>query len=145
LKKNLILPNLNAATHWINQRITRDDLIGAPTLIHFWAISCSKCKQALPVVQSIREKYHGVLNVVAIHMPLSEADTDVSEVARVAAMYSITEPILIDNTHRLADFFGNRFVPAYYLFDSNGNLFEYHLGERGALRIYKTADRMLFS
>ncbi|MCO7175313.1 TlpA family protein disulfide reductase [Sporolactobacillus kofuensis] len=143
MKKNLLVPNLNAATHWMNQKVTREGLIGAPSLIHFWAISCSKCKNALPVIQSIREKYPQELNVVAIHMPLSEADLDVNEVAHVAADYSITEPILIDNKHHLADLFGNRFVPAYYLFDAGGHLVEYHLGERGALRIYKATDRLL--
>lgn len=138
-----MMPDLSAATHWMNQKVTNETLLGAPTFIHFWSVSCSKCKQALPVVQSIREKYRGILNVVAIHMPLSEADLDVNEVARTAAMYSITEPILIDNTYRLADAFGNRFVPAYYLFGPDGNLIEYHMGERGALRIYKVTDRLL--
>ncbi|MFT8311124.1 MAG: TlpA disulfide reductase family protein [Sporolactobacillus sp.] len=144
MKKKLFMPDLSVATHWMNQKVTRERLLGTPTLIHFWSISCSKCKDAMPVVQSIREKYKGELNVVAIHMPLSEADLDVNEVARVAAMHSITEPVLIDNTHRLADAFGNRFVPAYYLFSADGQLFEYHMGERGAMRIHKTADRLLF-
>ncbi|MET1248817.1 TlpA disulfide reductase family protein [Sporolactobacillus sp. STCC-11] len=143
MKKKLMMPDLNVATHWMNQKVTREMLLGSPTLIHFWSVSCPKCKQALPVVQSIREKYRGILTVVAIHMPLSEADLDVNEVARTAAMHSITEPILIDNTHRLADAFGNRFVPAYYLFAPEGKLIEYHMGERGALRIYKVIDRLL--
>lgn len=143
MKKNLILPDLSMATHWMNRQVTRESLLGKPSLIYFWSVSCFKCKHSLPVVQSIRDGYSGIMNIIAIHMPLSENDLDVNEVARVCAEYGISEPVLIDNGHRLADAFGNRFVPAYYLFDSRGQLSEYHLGERGVMRIRDAADRLL--
>lgn len=145
MKKVLILPDLALATHWMNRRITREELIGKPLLIHFWSVSCHKCKQALPVIQAIRDRYAGILNTIAIHLPLSESDRDVNEVARICTMYGISEPLLIDNTRQVAGAFDNRYVPAYYLFDRWGNLVEYHLGERGALRIQGAADRLLTS
>lgn len=138
------MPELYTATHWMNRKVARESLIGAPTLIHFWSVSCPKCKQALPVIQSIRDQYSDQLHVVAIHMPLSNDDLNVQKVARAAEYYAITEPILIDNTHRLADSFGTRFVPAYFLFDPYGHLLEYHMGERGALRIEKAVNRLFF-
>lgn len=142
MKKRFIMPDLSAATHWINQKTGREQLLGAPALIHFWSIHCSKCKKSFPVVASIREKYKGRLNVVAVHMPLASADLDVRDVAQTAAQYALTEPMLIDNTHQIADQFSNRFVPAYYLFAPDGHLIEYYMGERGVYRIAKTIDAL---
>lgn len=143
LKKNLVLPDLNLATHWMNYRLTQYDLSEKPLLIHFWSISCGHCRHSLPVIHSIYDRCREFLNVAAVHMPLSEDDLDIHEVAKFCSIYRMNEPVLIDNTHRLADAFGNRYVPAYYLFDKTGKLLEYHLGEQGVTRIGNAVDLIL--
>ncbi|MFT8363670.1 MAG: TlpA disulfide reductase family protein [Sporolactobacillus sp.] len=143
MKKILTLPNLNLATHWMNRQLDTAYLAGKPLLIHFWSISCGHCKEAMPTLQTIRDRYADQIRTIAVHMPLSQADTDVQEVAAVSRTYQINEPLLIDNDHRLADAFSNRYVPAYYLFASDHTLYEYHLGQRGADRIGRAAERML--
>lgn len=142
MKKKLTLPDLNMATHWINRRPDHDILFGKPLLIHFWSVSCSHCRQSLPTIRTLCERFADRLNIIAIHMPLSENDLDVEAVARTCALLQINEPVLIDNRHRLADAFANRYVPAYYLFDRRGELLEYHMGERGAQRIGRAAERL---
>jgi len=54
--------------------------------------------------------------------------------------YGISEPVAVDNEHKLKDAFQNEqgFVPAYYLFDSEGKLRSFAAGERG-LDMLKTA------
>ncbi|WP_332238454.1 TlpA family protein disulfide reductase [Sporolactobacillus sp. KGMB 08714] len=138
--KNLILPELDTATHWINQKAVRNDLLGKPSLIHFWSIGCHYCKQSMPLLNTIRDRYVGLLHVVAVHMPLSEEELNVAEVAETCTLYRISHPVLIDNTHRLADSFDNRYVPAYYLFDKEGRLLKARFGEFGALRMSRTID-----
>lgn len=140
--RNLILPELNTATHWINQKITRNDLLGRPSLIHFWSVGCHYCRESMPLLNTIRDRYLGLLRVAAIHMPLSEEELNVADVAGACALYQMSQPVLIDNTHQLADSFGNRYVPAYYLFDKEGRLMEVHLGEFGALRMSDTVRRL---
>jgi len=82
--------------------------------------------------------------VISIHMPRYEADTDVEAVRELISKYGISEPVAVDNEHKLKDAFGNDqgFVPAYYLFDAEGKLRSFAAGERG-LDMLKTAlDRI---
>ncbi|MFT8318959.1 MAG: TlpA disulfide reductase family protein [Sporolactobacillus sp.] len=143
MKKILALPNLDTATHWINKKLTAEYLSGKPLLIHFWSVSCSHCKEAMPALQALRDSYTDKIRVIAIHMPLSAADLDVNQVAAACQTYHIIEPVLIDNQHHLADAFSNRYVPAYYLFNQQHRLEEYHMGQRGVDRIGRALERLL--
>ncbi|MEH7470056.1 TlpA family protein disulfide reductase, partial [Priestia megaterium] len=41
------MPELTGATSWINDEVTKEDLVGdKATLIHFWSVSCHLCKEA---------------------------------------------------------------------------------------------------
>lgn len=88
------LPELNGATEWVNGEVTRESLLGSPTLIHFWAKSCHVCHDNMPTVEQWRENYADKgLKVVAIHMPREEADTDVEAVKADAVELGIQESI----------------------------------------------------
>jgi hypothetical protein len=64
------------------------------------------------------------LRVIGIHMPRYETDTDVEAVRDLISKYGISEPVAVDNEHKLKDAFQNDqgFVPAYYLFDAEGKI-----------------------
>ncbi|MFT8872224.1 MAG: TlpA disulfide reductase family protein [Sporolactobacillus sp.] len=145
MKKVMALPDLNQATHWINEPLDPSWINGKPLIIHFWSISCGHCLVSLPTLLAAREHFAGRLRMIAVHMPLSAADCDVPSIAAAAATERITGPALIDNNRLLAAAFDNRYVPAYYLFNADHMLYEYHLGERGVDRIIRAADRMLES
>ncbi len=71
------MPELTGATSWINDELTKEDLVGdKATLIHFWSASCHLCKEAMPEVNDLRDEYEDQLNVAAVHMPRSEDDLD---------------------------------------------------------------------
>lgn len=115
------MPELDGATEWINSEIKREDLIGSPTLIHFWAKSCHVCHDNMPTIVQWREEFASQgLKVVAIHMPREEDDTNVEAVRADAAALGITEPCAIDNQHTVGERFENTLWPAYYVFDSEG-------------------------
>ncbi|EIJ81672.1 YkuV [Bacillus methanolicus PB1] len=138
------MPELNGATAWLNGEVTREQLIGEkPTLIHFWSISCHLCKEAMPQVNQFRDEYKDKLNVVAVHMPRSENDLDIEDIKKVAAEHGITQPIFIDSEHKLADAFENQYVPAYYVFDKDGNLRHYQAGGSGMKMLEKRVNRVL--
>ncbi|MCI3919127.1 redoxin domain-containing protein [Paenibacillus sp. TRM 82003] len=127
------LPELSGATEWANGEATAAALAGKPVLVHFWAVSCYLCKEGLPLVNEWRSKYgerYG-LQVVGVHMPRSEADTDLAAAKRIVAEYGLTHPVALDNAHVVTDAFRNEFVPAYYLFDELGQLRHFQAGERG--------------
>ncbi|MGM9921635.1 MAG: TlpA family protein disulfide reductase [Bhargavaea sp.] len=138
------MPELDGATEWLNGVRTRADLVGErPTLIHFWSVSCRLCKDMMPHVRAIQDKYRGRLNVIAVHMPRSREDTDSVKVRKAAAAHGITEPVFVDSRSKLTAEFGNRYVPAYYVFDKNGRLRHYHAGEGGMHVLEKRISRLL--
>lgn len=138
------MPELVGATTWLNGKVTKEQLIGEkPTLIHFWSISCHLCKEAMPKVNEFRDQYKDKLNVVAVHMPRSEKDLDIDDIKKVAEEHGITQPIFVDNEHKLTDAFENQYVPAYYVFDKNGILRHFQAGGSGMKMLEKRVNRVL--
>jgi thiol-disulfide isomerase/thioredoxin len=138
------MPELNGATAWLNGEVTKSELVGdRPTLIHFWSVSCGMCKEAMPDINNFRDEYKDKLNVIAVHMPRSEKDTDLETVKEVAAEHDITQPIFVDSAHKLTDAFENQYVPAYYVFDREGNLRHFQAGGSGMKMLTKRVNRVL--
>ena len=142
------LPDLGGATEWFGgtQAHAEEQAHGHPTLVHFWSVSCGTCKDNLPRVAQWRDEFkESGLRVIAVHMPRYEADTDVEAVREAIANYHITESCAIDNEHKLRDSFQNDqgYVPAYYLFDSEGKLKSFAAGERGLDMLKSALDRLL--
>lgn len=142
------MPRLDGATEWFGstQAHAEAEVSGHPTLVHFWAASCGICKDNLPRVAQWRdEKRAQGLRVIGIHMPRYESDTNVETVRELIGQYGITEPVAVDNEHKLKDAFHNHqgFVPAYYLFDSEGKLKSFAAGERGLDMLKSALERIL--
>lgn len=142
------MPSLDGATEWFGgtQAHAESEVAGHPTLIHFWSASCGLCKENLPLVAQLRDEKRALgLRVIGIHMPRYEADTDVEIVRDLINKYEISEPVAVDNEHKLKDAFQNDhgYVPAYYLFDASGKLKSFAAGERGLDMLKSALDRML--
>ncbi|GKV55739.1 thiol-disulfide oxidoreductase YkuV [Sporosarcina sp. NCCP-2222] len=138
------MPELEGATTWLNGKVTKDELVGEkPTLIHFWSISCHLCKEAMPDVNNFRDQYKDELNVIAVHMPRSEDDVDLDKIKEVAAEHDITQPIFVDSDLKLTDAYDNQYVPAYYVFDKDGQLRHFQAGGSGMKMLEKRVNRVL--
>src|SRR5918912_3195707 len=142
------LPKLDGATEWFGgtQAHAEHEAQGHPVLVHFWSVSCGICKENMARVAEWRdERRDAGLRVVAVHMPRYEADTDVEAVREAIAKYNITEPCAVDNEHKLRDAFQNEhgYVPAYYLFDAEGQLKSFAAGERGLDMLASAVERLL--
>jgi thiol-disulfide isomerase/thioredoxin len=126
------MPELSGATEWLNGEPAQDDLRGSPVLVHFWAVSCHICHDNMPTIRKWRDEYgpRG-LKLIGIHMPRQEEDMDVAKVRDDVQAMDVTEPCAIDNTHAMADAFQNKFMPAYFLFDREGNLKSRTAGDAG--------------
>lgn len=142
------MPSLAGATEWFGatQAQAEANVLGHPTLVHFWSLSCHICKENMPRVAAWRDELRDKgLRVIAVHMPRYESDTDVEQVRDTIATHHLTEPCAVDNEHKLRDAFQNDqgYVPAYYLFDREGKLRGFAAGERGLDLLKATLDRIL--
>ena len=145
LKLRTPMPELTGATEWLHgDPITPASLKGHVTVVHFWAVSCGVCKPHLPTLNEWRRQYEpqGV-RFVSIHMPRQEADTNVDDVKKAVAEYGIEQPTAVDNMHGVTDAFQNEFVPAYYVFDEQGQLRLYMSGEKVLPNVQQTIERLL--
>jgi thiol-disulfide isomerase/thioredoxin len=141
------MPSLDGATEWFGATRAHAEAEAKerPTLVHFWSISCSLCKENLARLSEWRKTYWDEgLRLIAVHMPRYEADTNVEAVREAIAIYKITEPCAIDNDHKLRESFQNEqgYVPAYYLFNREGKLKSFAAGERGLNMIAPALERL---
>ena len=137
------MPQLSGATEWVNGEPAQSDLRGSPVLVHFWAVSCHICHDNMPTLRKWRDEYgpRG-LKLVGIHMPRQEEDMDAAKVREEVKAMDVTEPCAIDNTHAMADAFENKFMPAYFLFDREGNLKSRTAGDAGLAMLESALARL---
>jgi thiol-disulfide isomerase/thioredoxin len=141
------MPTFEGASLWLNEfGETADDYVkGAPTLVHFWATSCGICKEKMPQLIELKNKYKEKgLRVVAIHMPRYEADTNLEKVKADVIKHNIDDICAVDNQHKLKIAFQNEqgWVPVYYLFDAEGKLKTRAAGEFGIGVLTNALEKM---
>jgi thiol-disulfide isomerase/thioredoxin len=136
------MPALSGITEWVNGEVNKNDLASKPVLVHFWSISCGMCKESLPEINKMREAYPD-LQIVGIHMPRSEKDTNIVAVKETIAKYELQHAQGIDNEHNVVNAFQNEFVPAFYLFDREGVLRHRSAGEKALSMLKKPLERVL--
>jgi thiol-disulfide isomerase/thioredoxin len=137
-------PELNGATEWFAEDQLPADLAGNTVLVHFWAVSCHICHETMPDLIKYRDQYKdNGLQMVGVHFPRYETDTDLEKVKEDLAKYGITHPVAIDNLHKIAEAYQNEYVPAFFLFDKEGKLFFRTAGDRGFEKLQPKIEQVL--
>ncbi len=139
------LPAFDGVTEWVNGETSKAAVVGKPVLVHFWAVSCYLCKESLPMLNIWREQYGAQygLQVIGVHMPRSEKDLDIASAKAVISEYELAHPVIIDNDHAVAEAFQNEYVPAFYLFDQQGQLRHFQAGEKGLKMVEQRLHKIL--
>lgn len=130
---------------WFNSApINIEDLKGHTVVVHFWSISCGICKESLPDIYRWIDTYGPKgLKVVSVHMPRQESDTNIESVKECIDEYEIKQPVVVDNMHSITDAFENKFVPAYYVFDSDLKMRNFAAGEKAIKMTEPVLERLL--
>jgi thiol-disulfide isomerase/thioredoxin len=131
-------PGLEGATSWIGVQGPPELDVSRPILIHFWAVSCHICHESMPSLIEYRDLYvpQG-LQLVSIHMPRQESDLDVEKVLKDRERFGLTQPVGVDNEHKVAESYLNEYVPAYFLFAAGGKLSFRAAGDKGLQNVGK--------
>jgi len=137
-------PDLAGATEWFHQEGLPADLSGKTVLVHFWAVSCHICHETMPELIQYRDRYAANgLQLVGVHFPRYEADTNIEKVKEDIEKYGITHPVMIDNLHKVAESFQNEYVPAFFLFGPDGKLFFRTAGDKGFEKLQPKIEQVL--
>jgi thiol-disulfide isomerase/thioredoxin len=145
LRMDAQMPSIDGGTDWFNSSpLTNKEFQGSPTLVHFWAISCGSCKESLPEINRWLETYSPKgLKILSVHMPRQESDTNVAAVTEAIKDYELKPPCVVDNWHTITDAFENKYVPAFYIFDSESKLRHFQAGEKAAKMVEPVIERVL--
>jgi thiol-disulfide isomerase/thioredoxin len=132
------LPDFHAAAvqRWINSApLDADALRGHPVLIEFWTFGCYNCRNTLPWMKRIAERYASQgLVMVAVHTPEFAAERGRTAVTAAVERLGVAYPVLLDDDASFWAAMGNRYWPAFYLYDGQGNLVSSRIGELHAGR-----------
>ena len=139
------LPSLDGATGWLNSEpLTMPGLLGHVVLVQFWTYTCINWLRTLPYVRAWAERYadHGVV-VIGVHTPEFPFEHDVDNVRREAKEMRVDYPIAIDNDYEVWQAFGNRYWPALYVVDAQGQIRHHRFGEGDYERTEEVVQQLL--
>jgi cytochrome c biogenesis protein CcdA/thiol-disulfide isomerase/thioredoxin len=125
------IPEFSQITAWINSpAMSSSDLRGKVVLVDFWTYSCINCIRTLPFVTQWYEKYKDQgLVVIGVHTPEFSFEKDVSNIKQAVVRHRIHYPVAVDNDYGTWNAYNNRYWPAHYLIDAQGNIRQEHFGE----------------
>jgi thiol-disulfide isomerase/thioredoxin len=101
---------------------------GRVVIVDFWASWCKPCRQSIPWLNAMRERYGANgLTIIGVNVDAERADAD-----RFLRDVPIDFEIVFDPKGDLAKQFKVQGMPSSYLFDRAGKLVDTHLGFRDA-------------
>ncbi|MCH7736865.1 MAG: redoxin domain-containing protein [Chloroflexi bacterium] len=124
-------PDFQGIADWINSRpLTMEELRGRVVLVDFWTYTCVNCIRTMPYLKDWHAKYasHGLV-IVGVHSPEFEFEKLTENVTENARDFGLEYPIAQDNGFQTWRAYRNRFWPAKYLMDAEGEIRYTHFGE----------------
>lgn len=124
-------PELIQGGQWFNSEpLQLADLRGKVVLIDFWTYSCINCQRTFPYLRDWWEKYQDDgLVIIGVHSPEFEFEKDPKNVATAIEDFNLSYPVMQDNNFATWRAYNNRYWPAKYLIDKDGNIRYTHFGE----------------
>jgi peroxiredoxin len=99
---------------------------GRVVLVNFWASWCGPCREQLPALQELHDRYERAgLKVLAVNVEEDRGEA-------VAAAGGYTFPVLLDAEHRVSRRYDIGSMPVTLLIDRDGVLRYAHRGKRGS-------------
>ncbi|CAM4382001.1 cytochrome c biogenesis protein DipZ [Stenotrophomonas indicatrix] len=139
------LPTLDGATGWLNSPpLSREQLHGKVVLIDFWTYSCINCLRAMPFVHEWAQRYrdHGLV-VIGVHTPEFAFERDPRNVMKAVQQLKVEYPVALDNQYAIWRAFNNRYWPAHYFVDAQGNIRGHQFGEGNYAHSEQVIRRLL--
>lgn len=131
LKDKYSAPKIEGIYQWFNSdELKLDDLKGKVVLIDFWTYSCINCVRTIPYINSWHEKYADKgLVIIGVHSPEFAFEGKPDNVEKAIDKFDIKYPVAMDNHFITWKNYNNRYWPAHYLIDKQGDVVYTHFGE----------------
>ncbi len=98
---------------------TSSQFKGKALLVDFWATWCNTCKETIPKLAELNDKYKGKgLTIIGISVDKGSAE----KINKAAKKLGINYLVLLDKENSLGKSFGFNGIPSLYIFDKTGAL-----------------------
>lgn len=138
------------AAEWINSRpLTVAELRGTVVLIEFWTFDCVNCLHSAAWLKSVAEQQAAAgLVVIGVHTPELPQERVAVNVRAAVKRLGIKYPVMIDGDYSYWNALSNRYWPAFYVIDRDGqvraqSIGEMRVGESNALQLESTIKQLL--
>lgn len=138
-------PELKNIAAWINSDPqTIENLKGKVVLLDFWTYSCINCQRTQPYLNAWYDKYKddGFV-ILGVHAPEFAFEKVTENVEKAVVDASIKYPVALDNSFATWQAYENRFWPAKYLIDKDGQVRYTHFGEGDYAETEETIQALL--
>jgi thiol-disulfide isomerase/thioredoxin len=143
--ERLHMPSLGGATAWLNSGpLTSAELRGHVVLVNFWTWTCINWLRQEPYVRAWSQAYRDDgLVVIGVHTPEFSFEHDIDGVREAIRERAIDYPVVVDNDYGVWNAFANRYWPALYFVDADGNIRDRHFGEGRYEKLERVIQRLL--
>ena len=127
------LASFEGAAGWFNTPpLTPQALRGKVVLVDFWTYTCINWLRTLAYVRAWHERYadHGLV-VIGVHTPEFPFERDEDNVRHAVEAMDVAYPVALDPDYAVWDAFVNRYWPAAYVADAEGQIRHHQFGEGG--------------
>jgi peroxiredoxin len=99
---------------------------GRVVLINFWATWCGPCREEMPQLNRLYDKYrHSGFTLLGVNV-----DEDLRNVSTVAGQLGVKFPVLLDTDKQVSKLYEMNAMPATLLIDRDGKVRYLHRGYR---------------
>lgn len=113
---------------------------GQVVMLNFWASWCGPCKQEMPHLNKLHDKYRGAgFTLLGINV-----DDDPKNAARAASSLGVRFPVLLDTVKEVSRLYDLGAMPTTVVIDRDGRVRHVHRGYReGVENVYEQQVRAL--
>jgi cytochrome c biogenesis protein CcdA/thiol-disulfide isomerase/thioredoxin len=124
-------PAIAGISAWINSpALNLEQLRGKVVLLDFWTYSCINCLRTLPYLRAWYQQYQTQgLVIIGIHSPEFAFEQQLDNVQQAVKRLGILYPVALDNAFATWSNYNNRYWPAHYLINQQGQVVYTHFGE----------------
>ena len=106
------------------ENIRLEELRGQVVLINFWASWCGPCRQEMPILQKIHERYEPLgFTVLGVNV-----DEEPAKATRIIERLDLDFPLLLDSNQQVSEAYDVNAMPFTVLVDRSGVVRYVHRG-----------------
>jgi thiol-disulfide isomerase/thioredoxin len=126
-----------------DKRLTLDELKGKVVLLDFFATWCKPCKEEIPVLIRLSNKYPAdKVSIISVNVIESERN-GLQGVLGFAKRFKITYPVIVDYDDKAKDAYQIDAFPTLIFIDQSGKIRDVSQGTRSEAELSGTIDALL--